>query len=68
MTIHNKFQARAALIGGVIAGAVGGLGLTLLGLFMNLAHGWDVWVGMKFAGAPFLGRRAMQPGFDMSIR
>jgi len=33
---------------------------------MSAAHGRDIWYGMKGASAPFLGARAMTPGFDLA--
>jgi hypothetical protein len=50
--------------GGVVAGVVGGVVISLFMLIANVLTGQDVWGGMKFAGAPFLGERALQPGFD----
>src|SRR5262245_11097934 len=55
---------RHGLWGGVIAGFIAGVGLRLLFLIVDLAQGNDLWQGMKFAAAPFLGLRAMQPGPD----
>lgn len=52
------------LRGGAIAGVVAGIVLSLFLLAMNLARGDDVWMGMKVPAAPFLGERAMQPGFE----
>jgi hypothetical protein len=51
--------------GGIIAGLIGGAVLSVFMLIMNLATAQDIWVGMKIAGEPFLGERAMQPGFDL---
>jgi hypothetical protein len=50
--------------GGVIAGILGGAVLSALLLVMNAAMGRDIWMALKGAGAPFLGERAHQPGFD----
>ena len=64
MTVHNSRQAGRAAKGGLIAGLVGGLVLSVFMAVMNLIRGHDVWGGMKFAGVPVLGERALQPGFD----
>jgi hypothetical protein len=60
---HSR-RGRAAL-GGVASGIVAGLFLTLMMTAMSLARGNDVWYGIKGAAAPFLGARAMAPGFDL---
>jgi hypothetical protein len=54
------FASRA----GAIAGIVGGLVLAVLALIVTVAQGQDLWSPMKFAALPFLGDRAMEPGFD----
>jgi hypothetical protein len=64
MAIRSKDQAHLAAKGGAIAGIAGGVVISLFMLATNVAAGRDVWMGMKGAGAPFLGERAMQPGFD----
>lgn len=51
--------------GGIIAGLIGGAVSSVFMTIMNLAKGQDIWIGMKIAGMPFLGERAMQPGFDL---
>jgi hypothetical protein len=56
---------KSALAGGAFAGATAGMGLTLMMTLMSFASGKDIWYGMKGAAAPFLGERAMQPGFDL---
>lgn len=57
-------RARATK-GGVLAGLVGGLVLSIFMLVMNVVTGQDVWVGAKFAALPFLGiDRVMHPGFE----
>lgn len=50
--------------GAVVAGLIGGAALAAFLLFVNLLTGQDIWVALKFAGAPFLGERATAPGFD----
>ncbi len=53
-----------AVFGGVVAGFVGGLGLSVFMAATTAAKGGDVWQAMKGAGAPFLREAAMRPGFD----
>lgn len=50
--------------GGIAAGLIGGVVLGLVLAAGSLAMGQDVWMSMKGAGAPFLGGRALAPGFD----
>jgi hypothetical protein len=50
---------------GVFAGVTAGLFLILMMTVMSAARNKDVWYGIKGAAAPFLGERAMQPGFDL---
>jgi hypothetical protein len=64
MVARSSHDAALGLKGGVAAGLFAGLVLSLFMLFLNLISGTDVWQGMKGAGAPFLGERAAQPGFD----
>jgi hypothetical protein len=66
MAVHDKSQARLALKGGATAGIVGGFVISLFMLASSVAGGRDPWMSMKGAGAPFMGERAMQPGFDAS--
>jgi CBS domain-containing protein len=54
-----------ALRAGAIAGLIGGIVLSAVMTGASLARGADVWLGAKLAGAPFLGERAMEPGFDL---
>lgn len=66
MTNTNESSNRTqAVKGGIVAGLIGGAVLSLFLIVMNLAAGQDIWAGVKIAGAPFLGERAMQPGFDL---
>jgi hypothetical protein len=65
MTATRKEELRAAVAGGVIAGLVGGLVLSLFMVAMSVAQGADIWMGAKVAGAPVMGERMMQPGFDL---
>src|SRR5687768_16434750 len=62
--VRNGYELRRALAGGVIAGLIAGTVLTAMMTTMSLARNTDVWYGIKGASAPFLGERAMQPGFD----
>ena len=64
MAALDRKQTRLAFRGGVVAGIVGGLALSLFTLLTSLMSGKDIWRGMKVAGAPITGERAMDPGFD----
>jgi hypothetical protein len=48
----------------VIAGAIGGVAISLLLIVAALARHQDVWIVFKGAAAPFLGERAARPGLD----
>ena len=61
----NRENRTRAAMGGMFAGIVGGVALTVFNVGMNLARGHDVWAGLKFAGMPLLGARAGSPGLDM---
>jgi hypothetical protein len=50
--------------GGIVAGLVAGGLMVLIAVLLSLASGSDEWVVMKGASAPFLGERAVSPGFD----
>ena len=52
-----------AIAGGVIAGIIGGL-LNALVAFLTVSAGGDIWTAFKGAGAPFLGERSAEPGYD----
>lgn len=52
--------------GGAVAGLVAGLVLSALLILLALSQGQDVWPVVKGAGAPFLGERVRQPGFDLA--
>jgi hypothetical protein len=58
-------ERNEAILNGVIAGLAAGLFLTLMMTVMSAAGGKDIWYGIKGASAPFLGERAMGPGFDL---
>jgi hypothetical protein len=64
MAVHNQWQATRATKGGVVAGLVSGVVLMAFLAIMNAIQGRDVLRGLKFAGVPFLGKRALEPGFD----
>src|SRR6185295_16375787 len=53
-----------AVGGGIVAGAVGGAVDLIALLISSTVKHMDVWLVMKGAAAPFIGHRAMQPGFD----
>jgi hypothetical protein len=55
---------KRALGGGVVAGVIGGVVIAVVMLIAALSRHQDIWIGMKGAAAPFLGERAMRPGFD----
>ena len=64
MTVHNRAQFRRAAKGGAVAGLVAGIFTMVFLAIMNAAKGDDVLRGLKFAGVPLLGKRALEPGFD----
>ena len=64
MAVHTKAQATQAIRGGVLAGVVGGVVLSAFTLAVTLANGMNGWAPIKAPGAPMLGERALQPGFD----
>jgi hypothetical protein len=63
--VRSSTDARRVWVRGAFAGAAGGIFLTLMMILMSAARGKDVWYGMKGAAAPFLGDRALEPGFDL---
>jgi hypothetical protein len=64
MLPRSENELKRSVIGGIVAGLASGAFLTAMMTIMSLARGADIWFGMKGAAAPFLGERAMQPGFD----
>jgi hypothetical protein len=54
----------AAILAGALAGVIAGLVLAILMTLLGVANGVDPWVAAKTAGAPFLGERAIESGFD----
>jgi hypothetical protein len=55
--------AQSVAIGG-LAGLVGGLVASMFMTAVAMSGGGDAWVAAKIAAAPFVGVRAMAPGFD----
>jgi hypothetical protein len=53
------------IMGGVVAGLIGGIAIAIALVVAGLAQGQDIWPNLKGAGYVFLGERAMQPGFDL---
>jgi len=64
MAARTAGEARHALKGGVIAGIIGGVAMSIFMMGMNAAKGQDIWMGAKMPALRFLGDRAMEPGFD----
>jgi hypothetical protein len=64
MPVHNQLQARSAVLGGVIAGAIAGLALLPLNVIGAFLRGQSALASLKFPGAWLLGERAMRPDFD----
>jgi hypothetical protein len=63
--VKSGNETRLAVARGAFAGLGAGVFLTILMTVMSAANGKDVWYGIKGAAAPFLGERAMSPGFDL---
>ncbi len=61
---RSPWAVARAIGGGIAAGAFAGTLLLALMMITNLVQGEDLWLGLKRAGIPFLGDRAMTPGFD----
>lgn len=66
METNVRLKRGHAVKGGVVAGLIGGAILALVLLVAALAARQDVWIGLKAAGAPLLGERALEPGFDLT--
>jgi len=64
MPVHDKLQAKSALLGGVIAGAAGGLMLLPWAAITALFRGQNLLLAVKLPSAWLLGERALRPGFD----
>src|SRR5688500_2019806 len=54
-----------ALVGGIIAGAIAGAGLTSVMVIIAAIQGADAWVVLKSAALPFAGETVTRPGFDL---
>lgn len=64
MVARTSGEARHALKGGVVAGIIGGVAMSVFMMAMNVFKGQDIWMGAKMPALPLLGERAMEPGFD----
>jgi hypothetical protein len=64
MTPRSSTDDRRVVKGAVVAGLVSGGTLTAMMTIVSALRGKDIWFGMKGTAAPFLGARAMAPGFD----
>jgi hypothetical protein len=62
MAATNGNEARQALKGGVVAGIVGGVVLTVFMVLMNVVRGDDPYVPMKTAAYPLLGEIVSNTG------
>jgi hypothetical protein len=64
-----RIQQRPAIVraalGGLVAGIVAGIVLAVFLVGLSAIQGRDIWVVVKFAGAPLLHERALEPGFDL---
>jgi hypothetical protein len=65
MAATSGAEARQALRGGVVAGIVGGVVLTVFMILMNVMRGDDPYVPMKAAAYPFLGAMVFEPGLSV---
>lgn len=54
-----------AISGGIVAGVIGGIAISVFMLIVAITRGQEIWGVMKMAGAPFIGERAFAPGFDL---
>jgi hypothetical protein len=59
-----KLRRRLIGAGGVVAGIIGGIAVSVALMVMAASHGQSLWSVTKGAALPFLGRRVMAPGFD----
>jgi hypothetical protein len=64
MVAETRRSRVLAVRGGVAAGLVGGALLTLFLVLVDSVNGRDVWLNVKAAGAPLVGRAALRHGFD----
>jgi uncharacterized membrane protein YagU involved in acid resistance len=67
MAARNRFELAPALGGGLVAGVIAGVALTAIMMTTLAFRGEEVWQAVKGAAAPFLGDRALQPGFDGTV-
>lgn len=61
----RKGEVGEAIAGGLVAGLIGGVVLSVLLLMSTLVQEANVWMALKGPGTPFLGERAGAPGFDV---
>jgi hypothetical protein len=62
--VTRKEDVGWAFGGGIIAGIVGGAVDSAALLISSVMKHHDTWLVLKGAAAPFIGQRAMRPGFD----
>jgi hypothetical protein len=67
MPVASNLEAGHGGRGGAFAGVVGGLAMTVLGLFSAIARGDDLWPGLKGAAYPIVGQIAVEPGFNAGL-
>ena len=63
MAIFHRGRSHA-VGGGVVAGLIGGIVLSLILVLMTRSSGGDAWTALKGASAPIYHDRAGAPGFD----
>jgi hypothetical protein len=66
MAATNRIEAREALRGGVVAGLIGGIVLSVFLVLLNVMRGYDPWVPLKMAAYPLLGELALDTGFELT--
>jgi len=62
--VHSKWEAKTALVGGLVAGLVAAILNDLMTIIRGVAGHEDFWGHLKFAAYPFIGERATHPGLD----
>ncbi len=67
MLPNNPRDTERVLLGGLVAGIVGGVAIAIFMMVVNLASGRDIWMVMKGAAMPLVGSRATVPGFDLWV-
>jgi hypothetical protein len=65
MTARSTLQTTIAVTGGALAGALGGIVLSLYTLLAILSGHADPWIAFKLAAAPLYGDRVIAPGFEV---